>query len=162
MSKISKFELISKLNCIIRPTVDDANEYQQKIEMITEQVDDAMSEHPHIHLLIGGERNYSLMIDHHKSHASFMENLFYVYDSAALVNSLVYMINIYEKHGFPYRFWKCQFKYWIEATQNEMSEDAFARIQNTYEFISLNILSLIDLSKDLNHHRKPRTIFSAA
>ncbi len=154
MSSVSKFELISRLNCIVRPTKKDADEFQQKMEMMIEYVDGAMSEDSNLKQLIGDERNCSLMMDHHRSHALFMENLFYSYDSSALINSMVYMINIFEKNGFAYNFWKKQFKYWVGALEAEMDPESFQRIEYTYNFIGKNFMSLVELSKGLHYHQK--------
>ncbi|HAA86369.1 MAG TPA: hypothetical protein DCE14_08515 [Kosmotogaceae bacterium] len=84
----------------LKPVSQDSSlSYEERVEILTEKVNDIMSSREDVFSLIGNN-TLTVMIDNHKNHGSFIKNVLRFNNFALLARTLPWVYRSYLSRGF--------------------------------------------------------------
>lgn len=147
---MTRKELVEKARWITPPSVESAREYQEKRELMVADVNRIMMNRPDLEKLIS-PHNQAMMQDNHHNHARFISSLLRDFNPAVLVDTVIWVFNVYLAHGFRPAYWPAQLNAWEKTMQKHLSPEAFDEIMPVYDFI----ISHLPLFAQISHQDNP-------
>jgi hypothetical protein len=124
---------------------ESAEEYSQKAEILTAQMNLFMLAKPDIDLLVG-KNNLDMMKDNHANHIRFMASIFRAFDPDVYVETILWVFRAYRSHGFTTLYWASQMSTWINLLKSTLTPECYQEVYPYYEWIQTNIPILTKVS----------------
>ncbi len=134
---MSKEQLLKSAEQLVQPTALSAIEFDEKREVLAAEMNRLMGARPDLTALIG-ENNLVMMEDNHRNHARFISSIFYIYEPAVLVETVLWVFRAYRSHGFRLTYWPAQLDQWVELFKTHLSAEAFREIYPFYHWMIVN------------------------
>lgn len=115
-----------------------AKEYSDKRELIVEQMNKKMLKRLDINELVG-KNNIEMMKDNHANHARFLESIFYDFNPAVLVDTVLWVFRAYRSRNFSSTYWAAQLNSWLEIYKENLSDNCYNAIYPYYQWMQINI-----------------------
>lgn len=149
---MTKSGLLQSAHNLKVPSPEASSDYQDKLPLMVDQVDKKMISHKDLHLLIG-ENNTEMMLHNHKNHGQFMSSMFQCYQPEVLVETIVWVFNSYQSHGFKLAYWEYQLSVWVRILQKQLLPKSFEEILPFYQWMIENQENFANLAdeKSLAH-----------
>lgn len=123
-----------------------ALEYSEKANLLTEEVDRALTAHPGIKKIIG-QSTLAVMYDNHNNHAAFMTNIFKLNDYELMSRVIIWVYHAYHAQGFSFDYFPLAMKTWIKAIEVHLEPSKAAPMIDIYRWIIKNHELFIDASR---------------
>ncbi len=132
---------------------ETAKEYDAKIDIMVSRINEIMLERQDINKLVG-TNNLSMMKDNHANHARFISTIIANHNTEVLVDTILWVFDAYQNHGFSGNYWAAQLNTWIRVIRETLSQDSFDEVYPLYVWMQVNIPSFVEVSKQItnNHH----------
>ncbi|MEW6184893.1 MAG: B12-binding domain-containing protein [Thermodesulfobacteriota bacterium] len=121
--------------------------YEDRKDLLIEQVDQAMKNRPDIAALLGYSPQ-SVMFDNHRNHFHFMLNVFKLNHFELLARTVPWVYRSYHAHGFSYDYFPATLEAWIKALGRHLDPAAARVIVPVYRWMVDHHQQMISLSKD--------------
>ncbi len=125
-----------------------ALEYSEKLNILKEEVDKALTARGDITSLIG-QKPLSLMYDNHSNHASFMSNVFKLNDYELMCRVILWVYHAYSTQGFSSKYFPVALKEWIKAVERHLDPSKAKPIAAVYRWIISNHELFVEASKNV-------------
>jgi hypothetical protein len=136
--------LLASATKLLQPSKSAAAEYAQKSERLAAEMNRSMGARPDVDYMVAG--NLAMMEDNHRNHARFIESLFYAYDPAVLVDTVLWVFRAYRSHGFQLTYWPAQLDTWVEVLRRELSPQSMEEVYPFYRWMIINQPAFVMLS----------------
>lgn len=143
---MNKTELISSAKKLTMPSKEAFSEFQQKRDLLAENVTQALIGRPDLEKLIGPD-NLAMMKDNHKNHARFIESIFATYSPEVLVETVLWVFRAYRSHGFLLAYWPAQLNAWVEVFKENLTTKTFNEVYPLYNWMIINQPFFVSLSE---------------
>lgn len=127
---------------------DAADEYAEKRDRLTAEIDRIMLGRPDIDALVGAD-NREMMKDNHANHARFIESILRRFNAETLVETVLWVFRSYRSRGFHQNYWSAQINAWIGLLKKELSPGSLEKILPLYQWLSVHIPAFTDLSDEM-------------
>jgi hypothetical protein len=134
---MNKAELLMSAGAMLQPSVNAANEYEEKREFLANEMNRKMKNRTDLFFLIG-EGNTEMMEDNHRNHARFLSSIFFNYQPQILVETVIWVFRAYRSHGFNLSYWPAQLSQWVELLKVQLSTETFNEIYPFYNWLIVN------------------------
>jgi hypothetical protein len=124
-----------------------AEEYGQKREIISAEVNRRMLEREDIHELVGA-KNLEMMENNHANHLRFMESIFKQFHAKVLVETILWVFRAYRSRNFHVNYWVAELNVFVEVLKKQLSPEAFDAIYPMYHWMIINIPSFTRISDE--------------
>ncbi len=124
------------------------NEYADKIDVLVGKMNQTMLARQDVKKLVGND-NIGMMKDNHANHARFMSSIMVNFDPNVLVDTVLWVFNAYQNHGFHSQYWAAQLNTWLELFKEELSEETYCEVYPFYNWMQVNIPQFVIVSKDV-------------
>lgn len=148
---MNKDYLIKKANHLKAIDEKASDEYFSKMGKLVSIINDTILNRPDVEKLIG-KNNLEMVKDNHQNHARFMYSVMKDYNSDVLVETVIWVFNAYQNHGFSSNYWAAQLNAWISILEKELSESTFKQIFPFYEFMQVNIPVFVEVAKTVENN----------
>lgn len=145
---MNKENLLSTASELKQIKESSSKEYSEKMDVLVGKMNQTMLARPDIEKIIG-KNNMVMMQNNHANHARFMLSVMTDFDTNVLVDTILWVFNAYENHGFSSLYWAAQFNAWLEIYKEELSEETYQDIYPFYIWMQVNIPHFHKISKDL-------------
>ena len=142
---MTRDDLVIEARNIEPPSPSCAKELADLSEIITADVNKAMTDRPDLEKLIG-PGNLDMMKDNHANHARFMASLCRNFNPEVLVDTVIWVFKAYRAHGFLLTYWPAQLNCWIKALNRHLSPESFEQINPVYQFMIVSQAAFVRLS----------------
>lgn len=139
-------ELINSAAKLSPLTDNAATEYKEKCETLIGLINQKMLSRPDLDSLVG-VNNKQMMKDNHANHARFMSSIMVNYDPNVMVDTVLWVFNAYQNHGFHSQYWSAQLNTWLEIYKEELSENTYKEVFPFYNWMQINIPQFVIVSK---------------
>jgi len=129
----------------LRIGTEAAASYVKARDVMLDEVNTRMAEHPHISSLIGGNP-LSMMYNNHRNHIYFLSTVFKFQSFDMLAKTLPWVYRSYRAHGFSFDYFPAELEAWKEAVKKYLPSEAAAEIITVYDWMLQHHRTLIDLS----------------
>ena len=143
---MTKEELSTTAKELRQASGDAAAEYEARREIMVTAVNNLMLSRPDITSLVG-EQNLQMMKDNHTNHGKFIASVLRRYNPAMLVETVLWVFQTYQSHGFQQEYWAAQLSTWLAVLENNLSEDSFNEIKPLYGWLLSNVAIFASLSR---------------
>lgn len=123
-----------------------AKEYNNKSSEMITKINELMLARQDIDKLVGTD-NLSMMKDNHANHARFMGTIIENTNPEVLVDTILWVFNAYQNHGFSSNYWAAQLNSWIMVIKETLSQESFDEVYPFYVWMQVNIPSFAETSK---------------
>jgi hypothetical protein len=134
---MTKETLLESAQALKQPSASSAKEFEEKIEILSAEMNRLMGSRADLMQLIGNE-NTAMMGDNHRNHARFMSAIFQHFQPVVLVETILWVYRAYRSHGFHLTYWPAQLDQWVELFKAQLSPDAFKEIYPFYCWMIIN------------------------
>jgi len=124
---------------------NSSDEYAMKFDSLLSEINSVMLSRPDIKNLVGDD-NLDMMRDNHANHLRFMKSMFKFYVPHIYVETILWVFRAYRSHGFTTNYWATQINSWIVLLKKNLSVEAYSEIIPYYEWIQVNIPTLVKIS----------------
>ncbi|MFP4062080.1 MAG: PAS domain S-box protein [Halochromatium sp.] len=131
---MTKQDLAALLASITPPDAAAANQFAERCERVVERVDALMLARPDLDALIG-VLNHAQMHRNHRHHGAFMASLFADYDASRLLETVLWVLPVYQVQGFTLGYWEAQLAAWQTALAELLDADVWQQIAPIYAWI---------------------------
>lgn len=145
--------LLASATKLLQPSKSAADEYAQKSERLAAEMNRSMGARSDVDYMIAG--NLAMMEDNHRNHARFIESLFYAYDPAVLVDTVLWVFRAYRSHGFQLTYWPAQLDTWVEVLRRELSPQSMEEVYPFYRWMIINQPAFVLLSDSALSAERP-------
>ena len=121
--------------------VDVALEYEDRKDIMMEDVNHHLTSHPDIGVLLG-QNPLAVMYDNHRNHAMFMVNVFKLNAFELLAKTLVWVYRSYHARGFSYDYFSLELNAWLQAAEKHLTPSAAKAVGEIYQW-------MLDSHKDM-------------
>lgn len=133
-----------ELDLVSKEVVD---EYHIKTDTMVASVNTKMLDRSDIDILIG-MNNREMMKDNNANHARFIFSIIYKPNPEVLVNSILWVFNTYQSHGFSINYWPAQLNCWLTVLKEHLTSEGFKQIEPLYNWMQTNIFNFAQLSNE--------------
>lgn len=137
-----------KKNCDV--PYEAAAAYERLRDTLVKEVNQTLSEHPNIDVLIG-DNPLRVMEENHKNHFEFMVNVFKLNQCSLLVRTSAWVYHSYRARGFSYDYFPAVYKAWIFALKNNLEPHLAEPLVKVYSWLFDNHNQIIELSRSELH-----------
>jgi len=148
---MNKEYLINNASHLDNVDKSTSDEYNSKIDGLVIKMNDLMASRSDIKQLIGSN-NVDMMKDNHANHARFIDSIMKNYNSEVLVNTILWVFNAYQNHGFSSNYWAAQLNAWISILKDELSEKSYSQVYPFYEWMQVNIPGFVEASRGIENN----------
>ncbi|MFO7951655.1 MAG: cobalamin-dependent protein [Bacillota bacterium] len=140
--------LISSAKKIPAVPLSAAEDYIAKKDLLVGDVNQALTEHPDLQLLIGNNP-LPVLYDNHDNHALFMSNVFKLNDFAFMARVIFWVYRTYYQHGFSFDYFPVALKAWVKAIEKHLEYNNARALINIYQWIIDNHEEIIQASENV-------------
>ena len=140
-----KEELLQSAGKLKPASLETYEEYKTKRNILVGLINEKMEAREDLQQIIGGGK-LEMMKDNHGNHAQFIESILYHYESATLVDTVLWVYRTYLSHGFSQSYWNIMLNAWLPILHGQLSAKAFREIKPFYEWMIDNHSLFISLS----------------
>ena len=151
MNKDYLLETASKLQPV---NAKAAGEYQEKSPEMVSKLNTLLEKRQDIEKLVG-KANREMMKDNHSNHARFIATMLKNYNANVFVETVLWVFNAYQHHGFSSNYWAAQLNTWISILKSELSDEAYREIFPYYEWMQTHIPILVKVSSAMDENLTP-------
>ena len=141
-------QLVKSANELKSVSNSSSKEYSDKIAIIVSRTDELLMARDDLDKLVGSN-NLSMMKDNHANHARFISTIIANHNSEVLVDTILWVFNAYQNHGFASNYWAAQLNTWITVIKESLSQESFDEIYPLYLWMQVNIPSFVEVSKQI-------------
>lgn len=144
---MTKDQLVNTAQKIKQVSEELACEYASKRETLVNIMNNKMLARLDIKELVG-EDNLDMMKDNHANHARFLESLFFEYEPAILVDTVLWVFRAYRARNFRSTYWSAQLNGWLEIYEENLSPACYSAVYPYYKWMQINIPTFTFLAED--------------
>jgi hypothetical protein len=122
-----------------------SEEYAAKADELISKMNEKMLSRPDIEKLVGKD-NLGMMKDNHGNHVRFLASIMSNYNPNVMVDTVLWVFNAYQNHGFASQYWSAQLNTWICILKENLSKETYLEIEPFYEWMQVNIPVFVKLS----------------
>ncbi|MBN1662763.1 MAG: cobalamin-dependent protein [Deltaproteobacteria bacterium] len=137
--------LIKEAKESLKVTPDATHRYIEARDVLLDEVNTRMEDHPQIAVLIGGNP-IRMMHDNHRNHIDFMATVFQFNSYEMLAKTLPWVYRAYGTHGFSFDYFPQVLETWKEAVKKHLAPAAAAEINAVYDWMLHHHRHMIELS----------------
>lgn len=143
---MNRDDLIVRAEKLLASDPEAAEEYTASLDLMTAQVNRAMTSQPDLERIIG-RNSRQAMLDNHANHGRFMSSLLAEFKPDVLVDTVIWVFRAYQSRGFSADYWKIQLNTWLAVLEKNLTTHAFASISPVYLFILDNLESFASIAR---------------
>ncbi|WP_449244748.1 cobalamin B12-binding domain-containing protein [Desulfobacca acetoxidans] len=127
-------QLIEEANRLPAVDPEAVRAYQEKSDLLLEQVNREVGAHPEAHRLIG-YNPVEMMHTNHQNHARFMANVFKFRAYELLARMVVWVYRTYHAHGFDFDYFPVELSAWQQAVREHLDPGQTWAILAVYQWM---------------------------
>lgn len=140
-------QLLASAQKLTPPPEKACEEFSGKISMLVAQGNTIIAARPDLDRLVGAD-NREMAENNNSNFARFMESMFTEYDSATLVETVLWVFRAYRSHGFHTTYWSANLDTWKKMLEKELSEETFVSISPFYNWLIVNIPLFVKITDE--------------
>lgn len=126
-----------------------SDEYQTKSDELISRMNEIMLNRSDIVSLVGA-KNLDMMKDNHANHVRFISSIIKNYHSEVMVDTVLWVFNAYQSHGFNSQYWAAQLNTWMKIMHDVFTKETYTEVLPFYEWMQVNIPTFVKVSKEIN------------
>ncbi len=130
-----------------------SEEYQSKADELVSKMNELMQNRPDIEELVGA-KNLSMMKDNHSNHIRFISSIIQNYNAEVMVDTVLWVFNAYQNHGFKSNYWAAQLNTWMEIMKGVFTEETYKEVYPFYNWMQVNIPVFVKVSEEVKEAPK--------
>jgi len=125
-----------------------SKEFQVKSDELISKMNELMLNRPDIKKLVGKE-NIPMMKDNHANHIRFISSIMQNFNPEAMVDTVLWVFNAYQNHGFQSQYWAAQLNTWMDVLKGVLSKETYKEVFPYYEWMQVNIPVFVLVSEQV-------------